>query len=621
MTARTLAVFVFALLAACAAPSRGLAAPPPELLGAWDAYRAVVASATDSSDVVVAARAVSDAARASTVDQFPSLSYVILRDAEALLKRGETDAALYLARIASALSPKLWAPHAWQANVYFSGPNPNAVAGVKEWIAAFKASFQDFWSLLYRIDRWLAAAVLALLSAAVLVMAVFMMRVVPLLGHLLVEWSGNRLFRPTAGLLAAWVVVLPLVAVRWGAWFVLVPGVVLWWFLSRRERAVLTALAGVGVAAALIIPRAMPLLTADQSTEFRLVVEVAEGRDPSRALDDAEIVDSARGAAARASALAMSGRPDEAATLFEEALIRWPNDPRLLTDYGNLLFRRGEYKKSASLYEQARAVVPNSVPVLYNLSQVYRADLRFEDGEAQYQKARAIDAGLLDWYGERAQRNDALAVADYPLAHFELLKDALHTQPSSPEIQTALSEVGRHVSTPVAIGVFTLFVGCWLLGRWFPNQPASPCETCGASVCRRCQRYFLDLKLCSTCWKSYAKGVKVTPRSTLPQALRRWETRRRFAACLAVIPGAGHASIGHPVWGALLAFAGSWLIWVGVLREVGWNTVGARLVPPPWYVTWGPIAAGICLMGFIAVYHLLTLRWSAAGSSLLPDRR
>jgi tetratricopeptide (TPR) repeat protein len=620
MTARTLA-FSLMLFTACVVPSPGIAGPPPELLAPWDTYRAGVASATDPSDILVAARAVADAARASTIEQFPSLSYVMIRDADALLKRGEIDAAIELARIASTLSPKLWAPHAWLANVYFSGPNPNATAGVGEWIAAFTASYQDFWSLLYRIDRWMAAVVLALLSVVVMVMAIFMMRSVPLLAHLLVEWSGRRLFRPTAWLLAAWVIVLPVAAVVWGAWFVLVPGVVVWWFLSKRERAVLTGLAGVGVAAALLIPRTMPLLTADQSTEFRLVVEVAEGRDPSRALADAEIVDSARGAAARASALAMSGRSDEAATLFEEALIRWPNDPRLLTNYGNLLFRRGEYKKAASRFEQALAVVPDSVPVLYNLSQAYRADLRFEEGEATYQKARATDAGLLDWYGERAQRHEALAVTEYPLAPSQLLKDALQTEPSSPDIQTALTEVRRHVSLPATVGVFSLFVGCWLLGRWFPNQPASPCETCGRSVCRSCQRYFLDHKLCSACWKSYAKGVRVTPRSTLPQAVHRWETRRRFAAWLALIPGAGHASIGRPLWGALLAFAGSWLIWIGVLREVAWNTVGARLVPPPWYVTWGPIAGAVFLMGLFAVYHLITLRWSAAGSSLLPDRR
>jgi tetratricopeptide (TPR) repeat protein len=620
MTARTLA-FCLVLLAVCLTPSRGLAGPTPELQGAWNTYRAAVASATDSSEIAVAARAVSDAARTSAIDQFPSLSFVILHDAEALQQRGERDVAIELARIASALSPELWAPHAWLAKVFFSGPHPNALAGVKEWIAAFKASFRDFWSLLYRINRWLAAAVLGLLSSSVMVIAVFMIRSVPLLAHLLVEWSGGRVFRPTAWLLAAWAVILPVGAVRWGAWFVLVPGIAVWWFLSRRERIVLTGLAGVGLAVSLLIPRALPLLTADHSAEFRLVVEVAEGRDPSRALAEATIVDSSRGAAARASALANSGRSDEAATLFEEALVRWPDDPRLLTNYGNVLFRRGEYGKSASLYEQALAVVPNSVPVLYNLSQVYRADLRFEEGETQYQKARAIDAGLLDWYGERAQRNEALSVADYPLASIELLSDALQVQPSSSDIQIALSAVRGHLAPPVAIGVLLLFAGCWLLGRWFPNQPAAPCETCGASVCRRCQRYFLDLKLCSACWKSCAKGVKVIPRSTLPQAVHRWETRRRLAAWLAVIPGVGHLSIGRPLWGALLAFAGSWLIWIAVLRNVGWNTVGARLLPPPWYVTWGPIAGWLCLMGILAMYHLLTLRWSAAGSSLLPDRR
>ncbi|MFZ5862953.1 MAG: tetratricopeptide repeat protein [Nitrospirota bacterium] len=617
---RTLAICL-TLLATWALPAQGLADQPQALQDAWAAYRAVVASATDDREVVTAARSVSEAARASAIDQFPSLSFVMLRDADVLLARGNTDAATDLARMAAALSPNSAGPHAWLAAVSFTGSNPDVVDGVTEWASGLTASYRDFWSLLYRINRWMAAAILSLLSATAVVMAVLMIRAIPLLGHLIIEWSGHRLFRPTAWLVAAWTVVAPLAAVRWGAWFMLAPGVVVWWFLSRRERVVVTVVAGIGLAAAVALPYAVPLFIADQSAEFRLAVEVAEGRDPSRALVEADLVDSPRGAAARASALENSGRIDDARTLFEEAVVRWPADPRVLTQYGNLRFRRGEYADAASLYERALATAPDSVAVLYNLSQAQRADLRFEEGETHFQQARAINARLLDRYAERARRNDLLLVTDYPSTTSELLSDARQVRPSSPQIQAALSEILRQVSLPVAFGVLALVVGCWVLGRWFPNQPASPCETCGVPVCQRCQRYFLDLKLCSACWQSYAKGVTVTPRTTLPQVARRWETRRRWASFLAVIPGAGHVSIGCPWLGALLAFFGSWLIWVGILGEVGWNTLGAKLSPMPWYVTWGPIGGGFCVAGIVAIYHLWTLRWQAAGSSWLPQHR
>jgi hypothetical protein len=273
------------------------------------------------------------------------------------------------------------------------------------------------------------------------------------------------------------------------------------------------------------------------------------------------------------------------------------------------------------MYEQALAVVPDAVPVLYNLSQAYRADLKFDEGEAQYQKARAIDAGLLDRYGELSARGEEFAVVDYPTTTRELLTDSLHLSPTSPVIQDAVTKVTRHLAPSATIGVALLFAACWGLGRWFPNQAASPCEVCGRAICRRCQRYFLDLKLCAACWKSYARNAKVAPRSTLPQVLKRWEVRRRMAAVLAVIPGAGHASIGRPFWGVILALAGWWVLWIGILQDVSWNTADARVVPGPWYVVWGPVVVGFVIIGLLGARHVLAMNWAPAASSLPEDRR
>jgi tetratricopeptide (TPR) repeat protein len=614
-------VVLFALLVALVAfPPGGRAATGSALQPLWDSYRATVDSAAEPGAVTAAARAVAEAAHNTHTEQFPAWSLVMLRDAEALLKRGEGETAIELARIAASLSRELPAPHVWLATTLLAGPSPDALASAREWLAATQASFRDFWSFLYRIDRWLAAGVLSVLSAAILIMALFLIRVIPLLAHLFVEWSGHQIFRPTAWILATWVVILSLAGVRWSAWLVLVPGAVAWWFLSRRERLVLGAVAGLGVVASFLIPQALPLLTADQSAEFRLVVDVAEGRDATAALADAAIVDSPGGASARATALVRTGRTDEAVMLFQEALVRWPNDARLLNGYGNSLFRRKDYAEAISVYQRALAAAPQSVPVLYNLSQAYRADLRFDEGEAQYQKARALNAGLLERYGEFSRRGEDFLVVEYPTTSSELLTESVKPWPFSPVVEAAVGKVTRHMAPTATIGVLLLFGACWGLGRWYPNQVASPCEACGGAICRRCQRYFVDLKLCTACWKSYAKGAKLAPRATLPQVLRRWEVRRRIGAGLAMIPGAGHLLIGRPFWGVILALTGSWLIWVGILQDLGWKTTDARVIPAPWYTTWGPIVLGVILIGLLAARHILGLNWTPAASPL-PDAR
>lgn len=610
---------VFAVLVGLiAAPLPALAEPTSPLSAAWETYRQAIGT-LPPDEIVTAARALHDAARNADTLQAPELSLVMIRDAGALRARGEAGTAIQIAQIASSLSPGLATPHAWLAQTWLAGPDPDVLASVKEWAAAWKTSLTDFWSVLYRIDRMIVAALFSLGSAAVLVVGWYLIRTIPLLGHLLVEWSGHWVFRPTAWLAAAWILVLPLAAVQWGWWLVLAPGAVVWWFLTSRERLALGVLAGFGVLAAVLFPYAVPILTADQSAELRLLVEVTEGRNVGGRLEDAMVVESPQGAAARGTSLVRSGRIDEAATLFEEALVRWPGEPRLLTGYGNVLFHRHEYDRAVQHYEQALRVVPQSIPVLYNLSQAYRAGLHFPEGEARFQEARAIDAGVLDRYAERSRRGEAFLVVDYPATYEELLAKAVEPRPLPPVLDDAVKAVSSQIAPLLTIGVLGLFAGCWMLGKWFPNQPASPCAACGTAVCRRCQRYFLDLKLCLSCWKTHAKGAKFTNQTTLPQVGRRWEVRRRVAAVLSLVPGLGHLSIGRPLWGLTFALAGWGLLWIGLLRDVSWNTTEARLIPLPWYTTWAPIAGGLVILLIIGVRHLLRLDWSRSESALPPD--
>ncbi len=609
MTSRTSALLAW-LVGFIAYPVTVLAEPAVPLKTAWETYRYAV-QALPPDDIVTAARALPEAARQADALHAPELSLVMIRDANVLRGRGETGTAIQVAQAASSLSPGLVAPHTWLARAWLAGPDPDVLASLKEWAAVLKALMSDFWSLLYRIDRFLTAAYISVASAAVVVVAYFIVRTIPLLGHLFVEWSGQRVFRPAGWLIAAGIILLPLAAVRWGGWLVLAPGAVVWWFLSARERLTLSVIAAIGVVASFLLPYVVPVVTADHSAEFRLVVDVAEGRDgASSPLAAAVIVESSLGAAARGTALVRSGRLDEAATLYQEALVRWPGDARLLTGYGNLLFRRHEYDKAVDHYQQALQVVPNSVPLLFNLSQAYRADLRFEEGEATYQSARAVDAGVLDRYAERSRRGEALSVVDYPTTREDLLVEAFEARPVPPLLGDAIDRASRHVAPVATLGVLGLFTGCWVIGRWFPNQAASACLACGAAVCRHCQRYFLDVKLCPSCWKAHAKGAKLSAQTTLPQVLRRWEGRRRLAAVLSLVPGVGHFAVGRPLWGLVFALLGWELLWIGLLWNVSWKTTELRLFPLPWYTTWGPIGLGLGVFAVAGARHLLKMEWS-----------
>jgi hypothetical protein len=58
------------------------------------------------------------------------------------------------------------------------------------------------------------------------------------------------------------------------------------------------------------------------------------------------------------------------------------------------------------------------------------------------------------------------------------------------------------------------------------------------------------------------------------------------------------------------------LLWIGVLRDIGWNTAELRLFPLPWYVTWAPIAMGAGILAIVGARHVLKTDWSTAESAI-----
>lgn len=578
---------------------------PSTLATSWDAYRRAAQSGA-AEDIAAAANALPEAAHRAGVERAPALSLLLLRDAESWLEHGDGNTALKVANAAEALAPSSPEPHRLLSRILWSGGDPWGSA--RERFAAWKASATDFRSSLYRAERVAAALFLSLLSVAGLVAAVFVFRALPLLAHLVVEWSGHRLFRPTAWLIAVWLLVFPFVAAAWGVWLILLPATVAWWFLSGRERALVVGLAAAGLLVALVPPSALSVFATDDDPGLRLLVDVANGAEVEEGAvrlqggDETPVA-----AAARALALDRGRRAAEAETAYKEALARWPNDPRLLTNYGNLRFRHQDYAQAIELYEAAHAQARDAVVVLYNLSQAYRADLRFEEGEAKFQTAKTLDAGLLDTYAVRARMGDAFLVSDYGFGAADLWRAAIAPRGAPPSLGGAIERLRRHAALSLTAGLVGMFVLCWMVARLAPNQPAACCATCGAAVCRRCQRYFLDSKLCSTCWKAYAKGVKLHPNAALPQARRHWDVRHRVAAMLSIIPGVGHLTLGRPWWGASFALVGAFAWWIGWLAVSSWNTVGERLFTPPWYAVWWPSLAGAVALYAVIYLHLSTL--------------
>lgn len=89
-------------------------------------------------------------------------------------------------------------------------------------------------------------------------------------------------------------------------------------------------------------------------------------------------------------------RADVARTLERD-----PQNPRLLTELGNLHYDRGEWDGAVAAYEKARRKAPKDVAVLSDLGAAYRNRGEFRRAVACFRKAREADPehgpALFNW--------------------------------------------------------------------------------------------------------------------------------------------------------------------------------------------------------------------------------
>jgi hypothetical protein len=136
-----------------------------------------------------------EAAHRAGVERAPALSLLLLRDAESWLEHGDGNTALTLGN-AARRSLLVAEPHRLLSRILWNG----ATAGERTRTVRGLEGVGNRLPVVAVPRRAVAAALLlSLLSVAGLVAAVFVFRALPLLAHLVEEWSGHRLFVPPRG--------------------------------------------------------------------------------------------------------------------------------------------------------------------------------------------------------------------------------------------------------------------------------------------------------------------------------------------------------------------------------------------------------------------------------------
>jgi hypothetical protein len=281
---------------------------------------------------------------------------------------------------------------------------------------------------------------------------------------------------------------------------------------------------------------------------------------------------------------------------------RFPTDPVVLANLGNVEMRAGRTDSAIDLYERAVGLV-DSPTLLFDLSQAYASVLRMSEYEGTIVRAQRLgDADV----AALSSLSDPRLVADLPFP-VERVRDRLRTRAlaESPEVLlTASLAPGRlgegWLATAIGFAGAAI-VASFLAGRY---ERSSVCSRCAGRICVRCRAGGSSDELCEDCHHLFRNIEATDPKLRMArlQVLSRREAWRSGALTLAslAVPGVAGLAMRRPDLAllSLVLFAtfALWLRWPSGI-----------IVDPLWIGPLVPLALGALASASLLAYAAIVV--------------
>ena len=148
-----------------------------------------------------------------------------------------------------------------------------------------------------------------------------------------------------------------------------------------------------------------------------------------------------------AEALQKAARPADAIALYESALTRWPDQPGVLYNLGNIQLQTKDFSSAAKHFRRVTELAPQFSWAHHNLGQCLLNTRRENEAAMAFQKALSLDPQLSL---SRIALAKLLVNSDQHLEAQRLLEDGARLQPSNVDLQIELGNVLRVGATPQA---------------------------------------------------------------------------------------------------------------------------------------------------------------------------
>lgn len=523
-------------------------------------------------------------------------SFRLYQSALAKYDAGDLAAADSLAAEAARVAPDFPPPYLLLARIHFKTDRTHAMLDLSDWMKAVNRNIA--WRLM---TRGSVSAVILIAFTGVLVAGwlVLLFKSVPLFAHDAREKNLNMPLAAGAAALSAF-------GLFWG---VAALSLLLWPYFSRREKLFLGLLPVFLISLQwLAVPIAADIWFTS-ANRLKAVVDIQEGRNYRHSAGALDKPSDDFERFSLAYVQSRLGNDRAAIENYMKISDSWPDSGKALNNIGVCLYRLGEADKAVAIFE--KAAKGDAIVARFNLGQIYRERLRFEDGERLIREIQAREPEAV----HRLMTSGKL-VAEERLSPKTLRKFVMERADGNGSIRGSIL---KPLLGPLPAGMAP-WAGILVLALFIAGETIRPsrdkayrCAKCGGIFCGRCERRPPDSPAGSlagsspgTCRICQTEAIRIglsDSKDRIDSILRTqryYERRVMMVKALSVIPGMGSFLIGRWMQGAVLSFC--------LFAIMAYMTLGGLLCHLPGSFTPGGVYAAGAIAVLVAASVLLVRR-------------
>ena len=547
------------------------------------------------------------------IRNLPVVSHLLVTEARRAREAGRLDDALRLANVAVKFSPQLPLPYFELARIHWKRSPFQFDKIVPEMLRGQAAHFRNFRSALRFFYNSFYILVNALLIAFMIFGIVVIARYLPLYLYDIRRTLSEEVLVLLLNSAKILVLMLPVFFRFDILWAILYWCILLWGYVSKRERAYLIVFLLVLVYFPFFLRTSSSFLESpssdilsdlyqandeewDRSLEQRLETWLTAHPDDGEVLFTLGLIKK------------REGRQPQAEELYRKAFQQDPQLSEALCNLGNVYLNQKQTRSAITAYQQAIQIHPDRGAYYYNLYRAYSQEtLLSSEINKAFERARQLDPKLVDQYSTSEAMSMNRYVIDEVLTPGRLWKRYMTQYIGREGLLFRLFKAWfERIPSRIPIMAPILFLGFMMgMSRYCRTKKfLTRCPMCGSPTHRFYHGSSEQEFICFNCYRIFVQREKLYPTIADRKSIQvqQYQKQNQFVSKFLSVFLAGFGDLwqGYPFKGLLLLL----IFFLFILRFVYWDGILPSFFAQPPSSLWRWVIWG----GLFLLFYVLALR-------------